>query len=239
MVCDISPIIRKAPMPEMHDYTRPDFSACALVLIDTQEATLDGRSMEIPGTSAALPAMQRLTNLFRRSAKPIVHIVRIYLPDGRNVDLCRRSAVECGAELILENTDDCQIASDLLPAGAGPLDCGRLLEGQVQVLSTNEVIIYKPRWGAFYKTPLNGHLQACGVNTLVFAGCNYPNCPRTSIYEASERDYRIVVARDALSGLYERGISELQSIGVRFLTVAELGNQLTIQPPGDKYDQTD
>jgi nicotinamidase-related amidase len=154
------------------------------------------------------------------------------------VDLCRRSAVECGAEFVLADTDDCQLAADLLPDNAGPLDCAGLLDGQVQALSANEVVMYKPRWGAFYETPLNKHLQACNVNTIIFAGSNFPNCPRASIYEASERDYRIVVARDALSGLYERGISELQNIGVRFLTVAELSDQLNIQPSGDKHDQT-
>ena len=49
-----------------------------------------------------------------------------------------------------------------------------------------------------------------------------PNCPRTSIYEASERDYRIVLAEDAMSGLYERGVNELRAIGVRVMTVAEI-----------------
>jgi len=225
-------------MPEQHDYTRPDYSSAALVTIDTQVATLDKRSLEIPGTSAVLPAMGRLATAFRSVGKPIVHIVRIYRPDGRNVDLCRRSAVECGAEFILADTDDCQLAADLLPDNAGPLDCAGLLDGQVQALSANEVVMYKPRWGAFYEPPLNKHLQACNVNTIIFAGSNFPNCPRTSIYEASERDYRIVVARDALSGLYERGISELQNIGVRFLTVADLIEQLNHQPSGEQYDQS-
>jgi nicotinamidase-related amidase len=49
---------------------------------------------------------------------------------------------------------------------------------------------------------------------VVFVGCNFPNCPRTSIYEASERDFRIVVVSDALSGLDERGIKECRAIGV-------------------------
>jgi len=225
-------------MPEKHDYTRPDYSSVALATIDTQVATLDNRPLEVPGTSDVLPAMGRLVSAFRSAGKPIVHIVRIYQPDGRNVDLCRRSAVECGAELMLADTDDCQLAADLLPENAGPLDCAGLLKGKVQTLSANEVVIYKPRWGAFYETPFHKHLQACGVNTIVFAGSNFPNCPRTSIYEASERDYRIVVARDALSGLYERGISELQNIGVRLMTVADLIDQIITQPSGEKYDQS-
>lgn len=52
------------------------------------------------------------------------------------------------------------------------------------------------------------------VTTLVVAGCNFPNCPRTSIYQASERDFRVVVASDALSRLDEVDIQQLEAIGV-------------------------
>jgi nicotinamidase-related amidase len=85
-----------------------------------------------------------------------------------------------------------------------------------------EVAIYKPRWGAFYRTPLEDHLREQVVTTIVFCGCNFPNCPRSSIYEASERDFRVVLAREAISGLYERGESELANIGVRLTSTAEV-----------------
>jgi nicotinamidase-related amidase len=213
-------------MPEAHDYTRPDFSAAALVTIDTQAGTLGGRPLEVPGTDAILPTLGSLASAFRNVSRPIVHIVRIYRPDGRNADLCRRSALECGARMLLEGSPDCQLAPGLLPQDARPLDCARLLSGGIQKISANEVVIFKPRWGAFYKTPLEDHLKELGITTLVFGGSNFPNCPRTSIYEASERDFRIVVATDALSGLYDRGITELKNIGVHFLTVADLIDKL-------------
>jgi hypothetical protein len=47
-------------------------------------------------------------------------------------------------------------------------------------------------------------------------------CPRTSIYEASERDFRVVLARDAISGLYERGERELKDIGVHIMSADEV-----------------
>ena len=40
----------------MDIYTSPDFTSAALITIDTQCDTLDGQPLEIPGTSAALPA---------------------------------------------------------------------------------------------------------------------------------------------------------------------------------------
>ena len=85
------------------------------------------------------------------------------------------------------------------------------------MVGPQESIIYKPRWGAFFGTRLEQHLGGLTVSTLVFAGCNFPNCPRASIYQASERDFRIVVIEDALSGLYDRDRTELENIGVRVL----------------------
>jgi nicotinamidase-related amidase len=61
---------------------------------------------------------------------------------------------------------------------------------------------------------LDEHLRDNEIDTVVVSGCNYPNCPRTSIYEASERDYRVVLVEDAVSGLYERGRAEMADIGV-------------------------
>ena len=88
------------------------------------------------------------------------------------------------------------------------------------------MIIYKPRWGAFYKTPLEAYLRKLHVHTLIFIGCNFPNCPRASIYEASERDYRIILVTDALSGLYDRGKKEMENIGVKLYKTHELLDRL-------------
>ena len=89
-----------------------------------------------------------------------------------------------------------------------------LLSGRAQRLGECEIILYKPRWGAFFGTTLDDHLRENHIDTVVVAGCNYPNCPRTSVYEASERDYRVVLVEDAVSGLYERGRTEMTNIGV-------------------------
>jgi len=199
---------------KMDKYTRPDFDKSALITIDVLRDTLDGQPLEIPGTSAALPKMKQLLDFYRKINKPIVHIVRIYKADGSNVDLCRRELVESGAEILAENSLGAELAQELFGNDAVRYDTSFLLNGGVQKISDNEVIIYKPRWGAFYNTPLESYLKDLGVNTLVFSGCNFPNCPRISIYEASERDYKIALAEDAISGLYEQGKTELVNIGV-------------------------
>src|SRR5205807_992588 len=79
---------------------------------------------------------------------------------------------------------------------------------------------------------LHANLTRLGVSTLAFCGFNFPNCPRTSIYQASERDFRVVLATDAVSGLYERGREELADIGVGLVTAGELIDSLSRSPAG-------
>ena len=210
-------------------YTAPDFASSALITIDTQRDVLDGQPLEIPGTSAALPAMQQLLHGFREAGRPIVHIVRLYRLDGSNVDLCRRRLVEEGTAMLAPGSEGSELAPGLLPDSTTRLDPDLLLAGDVQQVGPAEVVIYKPRWGAFYDTALETHLRTQGISTVVFCGCNFPNCPRTSIYEASERDFRVVVAGDALSGMYERGEHELSAIGVVLMRTPEVLDSLSGQ----------
>src|SRR5262249_45692638 len=126
----------------------------------------------------------------------------------------------------LEDSPGSQIAPEIVPKPDVQLNSALLLSGQIQPIAENEVIIYKPRWGAFYRTPLETHLQSLGVSTVVFMGCNFPNCPRSSIVEASERDYRVVVVADAISGLYEQGKREMANIGVALPSTDELMKEL-------------
>ena len=206
----------------MSRYTEPEWSNSALITIDTQCDTLDGQPFEIPGTSAILPRMRTLLQAYRNAKKPIIHIVRIYKADGANVDLCRKELVERGAALVLAGSSGCQLAPELLPHFSLELDVDLLLSAGIQTLESREVVIYKPRWGAFYNTPLEQYLREEGISTLVFSGCNFPNCPRTSIYEASERDFRVVLVDDAVSGLYDRGRREMRNIGVELLSTDQV-----------------
>ena len=198
----------------MSKYIEPNFRTSALITIDTQCDTLDGQPLEIPGTSAALPNIKIILDAYRQNGLPIVHIVRIYKKDGSNVDLCRKEAVEDGAEILIEGSSGCELASEMFHNNIN-LDSELLLAGEIQHIGNYEVIIYKPRWGAFYNTPLGYHLKKLAIDTLVFVGCNFPNCPRASIYEASERDYRVVLVEDAISGLYPKGKVEMLNIGVQ------------------------
>ncbi|HEY2571435.1 MAG TPA: hypothetical protein VGI27_08170 [Solirubrobacteraceae bacterium] len=108
--------------------------------------------------------MRRLVEAFRKAQRPIVHIVRIYEQDASNAEPCRRRLLADGARLMIRDTPGCQLARQLLSEPALRLDNALLLAGGVQMLGACEVAIFKPRWGAFYRTPLEEHLRSQGVS---------------------------------------------------------------------------
>lgn len=204
------------------DYTTPVAERSVLLTIDVQrDFTAPGAVAEIAGTNERLPIMRRMLDAYRHRHLPIVHVIRLYLPDGTNADLCRRAAIENGKTVVLSGSAGAELAEPLKPHSKGRLDATILLTNQLQVLADNEWAMYKPRWDAFYGTPLETHLRNLGVNTIVIVGCNFPNCPRATVYGASARDFRVVLIADAVSGAYDQGLRELNDIGVSTPSAAE------------------
>jgi nicotinamidase-related amidase len=209
-------------MTEQAGYTTPEPERSALLTIDVQEDfTRPGAPAEIRGTWERLPAMQRLVEAYRKHNLPIIHVVRLYLANGTNADLCRRETIEGGTRLVVPGSAGAELMEALRPDAAVHLNADVLLSGKLQRLAASEWAMYKPRWDAFYHTPLDLHLRALGVTTVAVAGCNFPNCPRATIYGASMRDYRIVLITDAVSRVYEQALAELRGIGVAALSSGE------------------
>lgn len=215
---------------EKMKYTEPRLLTSALLTIDMQcDFVSPDSAALIPGSIDIIPNMKSLLTVYRQYGLPIIHIVRLYMPDGSNVDLCRKEIVEEGLHVIVPDTAGAELVADLKPNPDVELDAELLLKGDIQTWGKNEFVIYKPRWGAFYRTLLESHLNDLGVSTLVISGCNFPNCPRATIYEASERDYKVVVLEDAVSGIYEKAKEELRHIGIRVWPTRKLIDKIATE----------
>lgn len=207
----------------MDSYVEPDYSRVALITIDVQnDFTLPDAPLEVSGTRDVLPRIRDLVTAFRLHEKPIIHVVRLYLPDGSNADPCRRQIIESGQLAVVPGSRGAELVDEIKPSADIKLDSEQLLAGELQLIAPLEWVIYKPRWGAFFRTCLEQSLRELAVNTIAVCGCNFPNCPRTTVYEASERDFKIVFASDGVSKVYERGLTELGNIGVSLRTSAEI-----------------
>lgn len=192
--------------------TQPHLDSSALIVIDVQQDFLDGGSSPIAGTTEVLPQLQRLTAAFREAGRPIFHVIRLY--DGEDVDLVRRQLIADGAPIVRPGTDGARVPAALLPTETVP-DAARLMSGDAQQVGPAEWLLWKPRWSAFYRTTLESALRELGVDTVVVAGCNLPNCPRATIFDASERDLRIVLVPDAVSQCTDERLADVERLGVR------------------------
>jgi nicotinamidase-related amidase len=204
----------------MKDYLAPERDRSALVTIDAQrDFALPNAPGRVGGSPAVVSAMARLVAAFRRQGRPVFHMVRLYRCDGSNVDLCHRASIEEGQRIVMPGTTGAELVDGLKPEPATRLDPELLLAGDGQQLGTQEWILYKPRWSAFFETSLEARLRALDISTVVICGCDFPNGPRATIYAASNRDFRLVLVPDAVSRTTDAGLQELGSIGVRLMNV--------------------
>jgi nicotinamidase-related amidase len=208
-------------------YTAPHWATSALVVIDMQVDFTAGGALPVPGTDEVTPRVARLIRAFRAAGRPVVHIVRLYPPGSSDVDPPRRAFVEEGGVAVAPGAAGSAVIAGL--AGDGPLalDAELLLGGAPQELGADEIVLFKPRWGAFYRTGLEPWLRERGVDTVVVAGCNLPNCPRATLFEASERDFRAVLVEDAVSQVSTERLADLAGIGVQLLRVDQVAGELS------------
>ena len=204
------------------DYTLPDRGRVALLSINAQrDFTLAGSPLRANGVSPAIGGVKNLVSGFRQAGVPIVHAIRLYRPDGSNVDSFRRQMVEEGMRVLMPGTRGAELIEEINPGRSIRLDPNSLLSGTFQEVGSDEWVAYKPRWGAFHGTNLEGHLRSLGVTTLVLCGFNFATSGRATIYEAGARDFRIVVVPDAISGGSDEAVTELGRIGVYLMTADE------------------
>ncbi|WP_268794582.1 cysteine hydrolase family protein [Paenibacillus sp. DMB20] len=147
----------------MDKYTKPDFTRCAVLTIDTQnDFSLPGAAAEIQGTHEVIPRMNCILEVCRSRQIPILHVIRIYKEDGSNADLCRRERIESGAGIVKPGSVGADLVASIKPLDAEELNYEDLLNGTIQRIANLEWVLYKPRWGAFYQTRLESFFKREG-----------------------------------------------------------------------------
>ncbi len=216
----------------MTDYCMPEKGKAALLTLAAQrDFGTPGSPIRVDGLPQIVPVIRQILDGFRQMGAPIYHSVRLYRPDGSNVDACRRGWVEEGVRFLMPGSFGAEILDELKPEPGARLDSELLLAGDFQEIGPNEEVFYRPRWGAFHKTDLEARLKAQGITTLVICGLGSATGTKATVYEASARDFRIILVPDALCSISDEALSDLGRIGVylvrseRFLPWIQSGPQ--------------
>jgi nicotinamidase-related amidase len=149
----------------------------ALVIVDMQKDFLDDdAACFIPGGRSVVPATKQLLDAFRAAGLPVVHVITVWQRDG--ADMSRFTTSEILLERGLREGEP----------GTDPVDELTPLD--------HEYIIRKQRYSAFYGTGLDHLLRAVGAVHVVVAGVATNYCVRSTVHDASFRDFLPIVARD-------------------------------------------
>jgi len=213
-------------MLQQDPYICPNFDSCALLVIDMQNDFVQPKgTASSPEALEILPRTQALAETFRKSEQRIAHVIRLYTQDGRKAEPCRRSVLKKGTGLVIPESWGAQIAEGLLPQGA-VVDHEELQWGTLKHISTNECVLFKPSWSAFYKTRLEWCLLEASTNTIVITGTWFANCVRQTIYDAMSCNLRVVAVRDCIAGITDKDCADLEKVGCSVMTADEIAAQL-------------
>ncbi len=190
----------------------PDPQKSALIVIDMQNgflragASCDRIGLPVAALQPAIEPCRELVDLARGCGVPVIFTRYIYRSDYRDGGL---------------------LVEELMPAlkteralAAGSVDAELIDELTPQ---DEDFVLDKNRPSAFYATPLETWLNGLGVKNLVVCGVTTNCCVETTVRDASQRDYRTFVVRDAVAEYDEnRHAVALQSMEMLFGHVIDL-----------------
>ena len=162
----------------------------ALVVIDMQRAFLEDEGslakagIEIGGLKAALEPCQRLLASARQAGVPVIHTRYVYRSDYADGGILVNYIMPQLREVdsLAAGTPDIEIVDELAPVDG-------------------ETVIDKNRPSAFYATNIEPLLNGLGVDSLVVCGVTTNICVETTVRDASQRDYKVFVPKDATGEL--------------------------------------
>ena len=175
----------------------------ALVNIDMQNLFVEGT----PTGHETLGRINRLAAVCREAGILVIHTSHVLRPDGSNMGVLGEVAPPVKDGLLNKGAETAALHKDL-------------------VVDPGDVLLDKPRYGAFYGTDLELILRARGIDTIIISGISTTTCCDTTAREAMARDFRVLFLSDGTAtSQAELHEATLKIIGARFaqvLTVDEM-----------------
>ena len=173
----------------------------ALLIIDMQrDFVMAGSPLCVAGAAATVPAIAALLEYCRHDGNiAIFHVIREYDSSGIDLERSRLQQFQ-GVPGAVRGTPGAEIVPELRP-----------LPGEM-------------RYSAFFHTRLDLCLRRLGVDALLIAGTQYPNCIRATVTDALSLDYRVTVLSDCCSAqppeIAEANLTDMRNLGARCVTLA-------------------
>ena len=178
----------------------------ALLVVDMQngfchpEGSAAKIGFDINMCQAAIEPCQRLIAGAREKDVPVIFTRLIYRQDYRDGGVLTDDLIPglAEAQCCAADTWDAELIPEMSP-------------------QLEDFIVDKNRYSAFYGTPLDSYLNSMDIRHLVICGVTTNVCVETTARDASQRDYRTMIVRDATGEIApERHEWALATLDTRF-----------------------
>lgn len=149
----------------------------ALLNIDMQNCFVQDSPIAAPDGLVVLERINRLAAACRQAGILVIHASIVTRPDGSNLGVMGQFSPPAREGILHKGTHSAALHSGL-------------------VVDPRDILIDKPRFGAFYGTDLELILRGRGIDTLVISGVATNVCCETTAREAAVRDFRIFFLSD-------------------------------------------
>ena len=136
--------------------------------------------------SSLVTSINTLVQAFRTHGQPFIWIRQEFAPDLSDAFLEMRKRNVC---VTISGTEGCKLLAEL------------------DYLPTDTTLV-KKRYSAFFGTNLDALLKDLQPELLVVAGINTHACIRTTVVDAYQRDYEVILATDCIAS-YDEAHHEL------------------------------
>jgi nicotinamidase-related amidase len=180
----------------------------ALINVDMQNCFVEGYPVSAPEGRVVLRRINRLVGACRAAGVLVIHTAHVLRVGGSNAGVMR--------EFIPA------IREGLIDRGSQASALHRDLE-----VSAQDIVLEKPRFGAFEGTDLDLILRARGIDSVVICGIATNVCCETTAREASMRDFRLFFLSDATATFDLAGVSREEIQRTVCATLTLFGRVLT------------
>ena len=194
----------------------------ALINVDMQNCFVAGSPISAPDGLALLERINLFTGICRQAEILVIHTAFVLNPDGSNLGILAKTSP---------------------PAKAGMLNKGSesaALHPRLRV-EPEDVILEKPRFGAFHGTNLEHILRERGIDTVIISGIAANVCCETTAREAMVRDFQVLFLSDGTSAVGPDGVTadqlqqatlaNMEFLFAQVLTIGEMCEKIGILAP--------
>lgn len=176
-------------------------SKTALINVDMQTAFVEGTLLSAPDGPRLLEPINRLASACRAAGMMVIHTLHVVRDDGSNLGSMGKLIGSERTDLIKESAETAKLHPGI-------------------EVGSDDILLYKPRYGAFTGTDLDLVLRSNGIDSVIVTGICTNVCCETTAREAGMRDYQVFFTAD---GTETFPIGDFTVPEIKRATLATLG----------------